>query len=351
MPNIKKLIAEKAKSLDGEEKKFVSFLERTDFDIVSSGSYCWTINTLPDFIYQEIPYIHLTEYRQNVSQFLNSLYYRAGTSIEAFKNSVQSTDGILKDVSNGNTDNITKLVGATENQTGTSVFGDLYVGNATGNDYRFPFLTEELYSAANEWSDASDSDNVVANIIKDGFKTVTEAFNAASKVFSTSSFTETVKTYKPSAEGNKIKFKFTLYNTKDIENVKNHYEFVVNFMKLNKHIRTNRTNVLPPVYYKMDIPGVRYSPACYVSNLSIRNEGKTRILDGRIIPDAYNIDIELTDLVSDCANLIGTLNESQMNQVNVIQSRDKFLESGGIKEIPVNKPDYSATPRLMRLGF
>lgn len=335
MPNIKQLIAEKAKSLDGEDNKFVSFSNKTDFDIVSSGSYCWTINTLPDFIYKEIPYIELTEYRQNVSQFLNSLYYRAGTSFEAFTNSVQFTDGILdgafSSLNNiGNVNDITKQIEGVEKETGTSVFGNLYIGNTTGRNYRFPFLTEELYSAANEWSDASESDNIVANMIKDGFKTITESFNAPNKVFATSSFTETVKMYKPSVEGNKIKLKFTLYNTKDMVNVENHYDFVVNFMKVNKHIRTNRTNVLPPVYYTMKIPGVRYSPACYVSSLVIRNEGKTRILNNKIIPDAYNIDIELTDLVSDCANLIGILNESQMNQVNVIQSREEFIKSGGL---------------------
>lgn len=339
MPNIKQLIAEKAKSLDGENQKFVSFSDKSDFDIVGSGSYCWTINNLPDFILKEIPYIELTEYRQNVSQFLNSLYYRAGTSIEAFKNSVQFTDGIFKDVGKGNVDDITKLVGSVESETGTSVFGDLYIGNSTSKHYKLPFLSEELYSAANEWSDASDADNVVANMIKTGFKDITEAFNAPSKVFSTSSFTETVKMYKPSAEGNKIKLKFTLYNTKDVVSLQNHYDFVVHFTKVNKHIRTNRTNLLPPVYYTMNIPGIRYSPACYVSSLVIRNEGKTRILNNRIIPDAYNIDIELTDLVSDCANLIGNLDSSQIQKVNVIQSREEFIASGGVNlNLPKNTP-------------
>lgn len=356
MPNIKELIAEKAKSLDGNGDNIVEFSNTTNFDIIDSGKFRWTINRLPPFISKEIPYIELNEYRQNVSQFLNSLLYRAGTSVESFKNSIKITDiqtqgifGVL--VNSKNEDSLIKEIGGIETTTGDSVFGNLYIGNSTNRYYRFPFLSEEIYSLANEWSDASQEENIIVDMLGTTAKDLMSSFMAPSKVFSTSSFTETVKSYKPCMEGNKVKLKFTLYNTMEKSEVMRHYDFVVHFMKVNKHIRTNRTNLLPPVYYTMNIPGIRYSPACYVSGLNIRNEGKTRIIENKIIPDAYNIDIELTDLVSDCANLIGNI--SNMKKVNVIQNREDFIKSGKFSVFPdaPNPANESSLEKIGRQGF
>lgn len=350
-------IANKSEILDDPKKIGESIIRDINVNLGNVDiirDYPWTLNKLPDIIRNEVPYIELVEYRQSISQFLNSLLYQAGTTVESF-NSIVGDDTLINSLKGafnellpgGNslssvkftvpeksekTDTIVKKLADSLglDTKSNSVFGNMYVGDPTNNIYRFPFITNEAYIqyARTTWGDSSGS--TVTDFLKDLGSSASEALMAPGKIFGTNTFTETVKMYQPNVEGNYIKLQFTLYNTVSSDKVLQNYRFVTNFVKVNKHIRTSRVNVLPPVYYTMNIPSVRYSPACYVAALNVHNEGKLRLYKFQgneiMVPDAYNITIELQDLVSDCSNLIGQLDENQMNQVRVIQDKQDFIK-------------------------
>jgi hypothetical protein len=70
---------------------------------------------------------------------------------------------------------------------------------------------------------------------------------------------------------------------------------------------------IPPVFYEVNIPGIHYCKASYISDLNISNVGNIRLmslpLNGSTkcdvnIPDAYLIEITLTDLLQPSKNLL-----------------------------------------------
>ena len=47
------------------------------------------------------------------------------------------------------------------------------------------------------------------------------------------------------------------------------------------------------------VPGIRYSPVSVISSLQIDNIGVLKIVDGTVIPEAYDIKIGMTDLLTE----------------------------------------------------
>lgn len=81
---------------------------------------------------------------------------------------------------------------------------------------------------------------------------------------------------------------------------------------------------LPPVFYTVIIPGVHFSKASIISNLTISNVGNTRRLvlpiDGGIdvdvnVPDAYKIDITIRDIFMPSKNLYSAINDTESLRV------------------------------------
>jgi hypothetical protein len=97
--------------------------------------------------------------------------------------------------------------------------------------------------------------------------------------------------------------------------------------------KTTAFNMVPPVIYEVSIPGIRYAPAAYISNLvvesigqvnnvrlpaTIGNGGFLELNDLDInVPDAWNITIQLTELLPETRNIFaGVFNSA--NKIRVI---------------------------------
>jgi hypothetical protein len=117
-------------------------------------------------------------------------------------------------------------------------------------------------------------------------------------------------------------FTFNLINTnasvgdgKSIAtNVKNNRLFLESFISDNLHGQNGVLSIVPPLIYEIYIPGVRWSPAAYVSSLSVKNKGslneKSRgIIPGEpihyIFPDAWEIAVRITELIKESKTLYG----------------------------------------------
>ena len=80
---------------------------------------------------------------------------------------------------------------------------------------------------------------------------------------------------------------------------------------------------IPPVFYKIEIPGVYFSKAGYVSSLSIKNIGNIHniplTIDGKVtnvnIPDAYHIDMTITDFFIPSKNFLDTVTSKDKSKI------------------------------------
>jgi hypothetical protein len=133
---------------------------------------------------------------------------------------------------------------------------------------------------------------------------------------------------------------FPLFNTLDtslpLTQITSNWELCFMLAYQNLYNKRNIFTGIPPVFYELEVPGVHYTKAAYVSNLKISNVGNTRrlylpaSLDGSHqyvnIPDAYMIDMTLTDFFMPSKNFLDNFSDPGNNQsVNFMQGTGSVL--------------------------
>jgi hypothetical protein len=98
------------------------------------------------------------------------------------------------------------------------------------------------------------------------------------------------------------------------------------WLLINQNLYNKRDFItsVPPVFYELYVPGQHYSIASCVTNITVTNRGNMRRLKGADgmesnVPDVYDVQITLTDMVMPSKNLFQTL-ESRSVTVQVFQS-------------------------------
>jgi hypothetical protein len=111
--------------------------------------------------------------------------------------------------------------------------------------------------------------------------------------------------------------KFPLFNTYGPNDWKQNRDLCWTLVNQNLFTKRNLIVGYPPCYYEFLIPGVYYSFASAVTNLTIYNRGNMRrLVDNRtnekvIVPDVYEIDMTLTDMVMPSRNLFQQVRQKQ----------------------------------------
>jgi len=132
-------------------------------------------------------------------------------------------------------------------------------------------------------------------------------------------------------EGERIRFRFPLINTgwSTFEDVSKHWQLLYLLAYQNRPNRRSRDLIDPAVIYEVTIPGVRFYPFCYISDMSINFVGARRRMNitapvgggsstvNTIVPDAYLVDITLTTLVSETQNFLYSMLQDRQNIVTV----------------------------------
>jgi hypothetical protein len=141
--------------------------------------------------------------------------------------------------------------------------------------------------------------------------------------------------------------KFPLYNTQNFgsgeEWIKNRElcELIVN---QNLYTKTSFITGKPPVFYEVLIPGQHFSPASCVTNISIFNRGNIRQLSKNgvecNVPDVYEINITLTDLVIPSKNLFQAISNQP------VRARYKQTNSN----LPVEPQDNNSPSENYRVN-
>ena len=184
-----------------------------------------------------------------------------------------------------------------EGQHLMDLFGNLYAREATGRTYVLPHFTRDYFQTSNDFSDTTQP------LIK-GLYEGLDAAGQIPSLFTTGVYVQRPKFYQfASAREPSVNITLMLYNTMTPMSYLKHTKFIQQLSLSNLPRRVTRAIVEPPCIYEVLIPGEVFYPYCYISRLQITNVGTRRMINNEIIPDAYQIDINLTSLIKDANNL------------------------------------------------
>jgi hypothetical protein len=110
------------------------------------------------------------------------------------------------------------------------------------------------------------------------------------------------KYYNFESEGNQFSFAITLYNTiTPMAHLKNS-QLIQQLILNNLPRRKTRVVVEPPCIYEVLIPGKAFFPYCFITDLRVLHVGTKRLMDGEIVPDAFEVQITIKSLTTDANN-------------------------------------------------
>lgn len=261
-------------------------------------NYTWGINTPRQDFIEQVPKIILTEYQSNAGPLLEDIKYTI------------KTIGATVDTVKGNKVN---------------PYLTIYQGVLTGNVFQLPFFSDYNHTINSSWDDA-EKETVVSDIRGVIGKTL--------GVFQRGSV-EKRKVWKGSTAA-AYSFSFILYNTFNGQsNITKNLEMVRALIHNNLATRTSFATLLPPCFYKLEIPGVRYAPVVSLDGVNVANIGQvnrrkinvpTGVAGGENviemnIPDAWEVTISVSELHNESREIYdGTFNNA--SKVVIIDEQD-----------------------------
>lgn len=287
-------------------------------DVVNS--YRWTLTEHNDDqkAREETPKVILKEYRMLQSALVNSArYYAVGASQQLPGNGEQQSTGNQEP-------RITTEPGMQGYQ------GLFDYTNATGFEYTFPYFSEVSNEVDSTWTtlDILEKIKGATNYVSPKIGEVVDLATGAYMFGKEANYPRVGIMDRPklweSSNFRSINIRFPLFNTYKFEDIKQNWDLCYLLMYQNMFNKRDFITAIPPVFYTAYIPGQFFSIAMYVSNLKIYNRGNIRNLaiddtgKKRNIPDVFEIDMTLTDMVMPSQNMMKVLqNEDPVTVENI----------------------------------
>lgn len=281
--------------------KYLARSEGGTYNVVRE--YPWTLSKNKTLL-EEVPYILLTEYAVDESTIQQQISYYT----TAVSDAIASNTNVL------------------------APYEKLFPRTPTGNVYAFPYFSDiNLQVSTPQWQSLDNLEQgkkfaeglggllfgetgakTVGSLIEE---TTTLAGAALAAVYPKIGIMDRPKLWS-SHDFRTIEIKFPLFNTVGPRDwIKNR---ILCWQLVNQNLFTKRDFItgIPPVYYELLVPGAHYSFASCVTNITIFNRGNMRtLLDDTggptIVPDVYEINITLTDMVMPSRNLFQAIRQKQ----------------------------------------
>ena len=328
----------------------------------------WTLTPTRSEARKEAPYIFLREFLQLETQ-LNQSAQPYGKST-TFVSGVQDTGSFfpipfydfealwqLLDPLAVDTDNLYK--GLFDHKVSTDFL------------YKLPFFTQEYFTTNNNWQGTDILDKLISiqSSIGGGYSRTIIKSVLGDKADGIGKFLQNLPSLYKQIEMFNIKagnpavglmdpphiwkgssnrtytFQFPLFNinsttdSNSINTIVKNWEFCFLITYQNLINKRNYFTGIPPVFYEVLIPGIHYTKAAYISDLTIENLGNLRLMKLPIngttkckvnVPDGYSIKITLTDLLQPSKNLLSaTVNTSLRSSIQA-GNVDDTTTGGGI---------------------
>jgi hypothetical protein len=206
----------------------------------------------------------------------------------------------------------------------------MYTAKPTDFEYIFPHLIKDgdpLRDIKNSWEVDSNSGG---NWLEDWASKLskTKFGGLVSNAIPGTGFEE-IETYKHTTK-NDLVINFPLYNTRDVKSAFRNYSLVMLLAFQNLKTRTSFMTFIPPKLYTItnDYHGGIYMPVACISDYNVKSIGTTRVLKeygNIIIPEAYDVTIKFSELLSQSSNILkGVIDGSR---IQVIEDADVSLDN------------------------
>ena len=241
-----------------------------DFNV--ADKYSWTLTDPRYRAKNGVPYIELVEYEQDLSTLYAQAYHWA-TQIKT----------LLGDASNP--------------------YADLYHALPTGVTFKLPYFDDYDHMISQTWEKTKGlMDNPIAS------KMLKLAGNAA-KMFQLAPGTSVNQPQVWSGAGNAdYSVNFLLFNTVSQTDIEKNLIFKRRLQMSTLHDQRTALLASPPAIFTVSIPGIRYSPAAVIQQLSIINVGQINMIPVKgvvvAIPDAWAFNIRITELIPESRQLM-----------------------------------------------
>lgn len=158
----------------------------------------------------------------------------------------------------------------------------LYGTKPSGFEYYFPYFETDWKSTNADWGSIDSSAGGIAAPILSIFGEQGTASTAANTSLLNQNvlgaYIERPKMFSYGQEGETIKFTVTLLNTSKQEDIIRNWHLAFMLAYQNLPSRTSKIFLEPPVIYEVEVPGLFYSPFAYLQSLRIINRGATRVM-------------------------------------------------------------------------
>lgn len=286
-------------------------------------NYPWSLNAKNVGNSNRIPTVYVKEYRQKLSTFVTSVQYAFTGATTALKK------GPLTDVnSTADTNNKFNAIIAKSNGHLSPYYNMYSLDDTNCLNYVFPYFSVPQIGLKNRYAEnAQSGGGKLANVISDyigprgalaGFAEdaneiigFVDLLSGNNHIGDEGIYVEKPKYFQYSEEASSITVEFTLYNTipsTDNSPWKKNYNFIKNFILKNLPYKISFFSYKTPALYEVNIPGIKYLPISFISNMNVTNIGTSRMLNYSgsqqvLVPEAWNITITFQSLLNDSANI------------------------------------------------
>jgi hypothetical protein len=291
--------------------------------------FTWSLSPRPTK--SEAPVIILKEFEVNEGKILSS-------ALRFLRDVGRSVTGQVGGIVNTLTFGLAESLGVGGQFDSLEAYHWLFPKDKpTGFVYQLPFFSEINFNVRSDpWKDIDNLKNIgsgiadTANAITPGAGDwmskwagrVTDWGKTGLDVLG--GYPITSPTDKPKMWGSHtprtFEVKFPLFNTFNPDDWKINRDLCVLLVNQNLYNKRDYVTSLPPVFYEVLVPGQHYSYAACVTDITVYNRGnmrtmKTKGTDGdmsAVVPDAYEVNISLTDLTLPSKNLFQQINKSKV---------------------------------------
>jgi hypothetical protein len=189
-------------------------------------------------------------------------------------------------------------------------FGDTFQNSVLGNvDSMINKLAEEtaIFSEAQVAENVKKLGTSAYNMGKNALGgSFSGSFKDLTKGMSTApgSYIETPKMYVYAQNDSSLDVSFPLYNTINPDAWENNYNLIDELVTINRPKRITPITMEQPYLYEIVLPGIRYMRWAFCSSLSVSLLGSRRIIDSKIIPDGYQVNMSFVSLTTEVSNFM-----------------------------------------------
>jgi len=200
----------------------------------------------------------------------------------------------------------------------TNVYKDLYFSKKTGTSFRLPYFEPYNHMISQSWAEAKGmydysfiekATQAYVNYQKLQHTTVGANINLPRMWSGAQAISYTVN--------------FHLFNTTgNAKDITDNQTFKDRLIMSTLHDQRGIILASPPALFEVIIPGVRVCPAAVISQLSINNVGQMNMIDTKIIPDAWEFNITIQELITESRQLYDASMKNNLEPVRAFNEND-----------------------------